>query len=978
MHAVRPPRARRRARRRWSPRAASARAAARAAASASRAIRSIIRREASQPSRMPGAPPTTRPRWTAGSTSPPRDARRADPPGPDRQRPGERVDARLQGRPHRAARVRRAAARQPRERRGRSARSRPRSQVDDIETDFSPKPQPRDRRAARLRHHRRGLLRRAHRAGHALHAQRPVHASARRARWSPPQGDPVLGRGGQTVRVGDDGRVDPRSARGRAARQPAQGRRQPRHRHAAGNAGTGQVRAGALEGSGADPARSMVDMIASLRAFEAGQQVIHDDRRDARQGGQRRSAPSRLGIGRQSKPRRSSHCAAADNSGRMLEGLNSAAAGMAAQQQRLDAVANDLANVNTTGYKHVRVGFRDLVYRRPGRRRPGPAHRRRRRRRRRRPLLRSRARCSDRAAARRRHPGRRLHPRQAPRRPPGADPRRLAARRRHRPPRRPPPARSSSRRSPSPPAPTRAEVVDRPPTAPSAPAAAASAASSSSRSARRRRCSRSATTPSSPPRSPARRRAPRRPRHARAGRARGLERRHLRGDGRDDRVPARVPARVQGDPDAGPDAGDRQRGQALMDSLLPAISDATLPAEVRTGTAADKQAYKAALGFEQVLLGQLVKEMTAGRRRSTDGPCGDAVTDALTAGAHAARRHRPRASSSTRRAAEDGAVMQPDARGGAARPSRRTRSPPRAAPARGSCSPRARRSARRDVERRARPLAEIQTRDGPPRPARAGAHAPAAQRRRAARPSPRTQVTLERLCALISPRRRRARRASAPPSCAACSAEIAREHGINRALMRQELAFLSHLERLVGNEPEAGYRPAGAAADAGARRRPAPPRPWTCRPEPCRSPPSSASRRRCAACSPSSGRSTPPATTSPTPRRQGYSRQEAVLAASPALEIADGARPGRRRRAHRRRRRRPGLPPHPRRFLDLQYRARRPASASEAGRARGRSTAPSWRSPSRRQRHQRAADELLGRLGRPRQRPRETRPPARR
>ena len=51
----------------------------------------------------------------------------------------------------------------------------------------------------------------------------------------------------------------------------------------------------------------------------------------------------------------------------MLEGLNSAAAGMAAQQQRMDAVANDLANANTTGYKHQRVGFRDLVYEQAGR-----------------------------------------------------------------------------------------------------------------------------------------------------------------------------------------------------------------------------------------------------------------------------------------------------------------------------------------------------------------------------------------------------------------------------------------------------------------------------------------------------------------------------------------------------------------------------------------------------------------------------------
>lgn len=46
----------------------------------------------------------------------------------------------------------------------------------------------------------------------------------------------------------------------------------------------------------------------------------------------------------------------------MLEGMYTAAAGMAAQQQRLDAVANDLANVNTTGYKKLRVAFRDLVY----------------------------------------------------------------------------------------------------------------------------------------------------------------------------------------------------------------------------------------------------------------------------------------------------------------------------------------------------------------------------------------------------------------------------------------------------------------------------------------------------------------------------------------------------------------------------------------------------------------------------------------
>jgi flagellar basal-body rod protein FlgG len=51
----------------------------------------------------------------------------------------------------------------------------------------------------------------------------------------------------------------------------------------------------------------------------------------------------------------------------MLEGLHSAAAGMVAQQQKLDAVANDLANANTVGYKHQRVGFRDLLYDQTGR-----------------------------------------------------------------------------------------------------------------------------------------------------------------------------------------------------------------------------------------------------------------------------------------------------------------------------------------------------------------------------------------------------------------------------------------------------------------------------------------------------------------------------------------------------------------------------------------------------------------------------------
>jgi Rod binding domain-containing protein len=65
-------------------------------------------------------------------------------------------------------------------------------------------------------------------------------------------------------------------------------------------------------------------------------------------------------------------------------------------------------------------------------------------------------------------------------------------------------------------------------------------------------------------------------------------------------------------------------------SALPAVSDAALPRDVRAGTAADQKAYKAALGFEKLLLGQLVKEMTAATPSLTEGARGDAVTDAMT------------------------------------------------------------------------------------------------------------------------------------------------------------------------------------------------------------------------------------------------------------------------------------------------------------------------------------------------------------
>jgi flagellar basal-body rod protein FlgG len=46
----------------------------------------------------------------------------------------------------------------------------------------------------------------------------------------------------------------------------------------------------------------------------------------------------------------------------MLQGLYAAASGMEAQQNQLDAVANDLSNIDTAGYQGEIVGFQDLLY----------------------------------------------------------------------------------------------------------------------------------------------------------------------------------------------------------------------------------------------------------------------------------------------------------------------------------------------------------------------------------------------------------------------------------------------------------------------------------------------------------------------------------------------------------------------------------------------------------------------------------------
>jgi flagellar basal-body rod protein FlgG len=46
----------------------------------------------------------------------------------------------------------------------------------------------------------------------------------------------------------------------------------------------------------------------------------------------------------------------------MLRALYSSAAGMDSQQLNLDVIANNLANVNTTGFKRTKIEFQDLLY----------------------------------------------------------------------------------------------------------------------------------------------------------------------------------------------------------------------------------------------------------------------------------------------------------------------------------------------------------------------------------------------------------------------------------------------------------------------------------------------------------------------------------------------------------------------------------------------------------------------------------------
>ncbi len=63
-------------------------------------------------------------------------------------------------------------------------------------------------------------------------------------------------------------------------------------------------------------------------------------------------------------------------------------------------------------------------------------------------------------------------------------------------------------------------------------------------------------------------------------------------------------------------------------NALPQVPESALPRAVREGSEADRQTYKAALGFERLFVEQLLKSATA-QRPLAEGPQAAAVEGAL-------------------------------------------------------------------------------------------------------------------------------------------------------------------------------------------------------------------------------------------------------------------------------------------------------------------------------------------------------------
>jgi flagellar basal-body rod protein FlgF len=86
-------------------------------------------------------------------------------------------------------------------------------------------------------------------------------------------GNPVLGAGNKPVKVATDGTIDPSTVAVFKVSNPVK-QGDNNFTGQAGGQDTGQVRSGSLEGSGVDPSRAMVDLMASMRTLEATRRAI--------------------------------------------------------------------------------------------------------------------------------------------------------------------------------------------------------------------------------------------------------------------------------------------------------------------------------------------------------------------------------------------------------------------------------------------------------------------------------------------------------------------------------------------------------------------------------------------------------------------------------------------------------------------------------------------------------------------------------
>ena len=144
-------------------------------------------------------------------------------------------------------------------------------QVDSIETDFSPKPARETGEPLDFAINGEGFFA-VQTAQGVRYTRNGQFSLDPQGRLVTAQGDPVLDTAGRAI-TATDGKVDARRLGVVALTNPRKEGDSLVTGTPAG-AAAGTVRSGALEASGADAARSMVDMIASMRAFEAGQKVI--------------------------------------------------------------------------------------------------------------------------------------------------------------------------------------------------------------------------------------------------------------------------------------------------------------------------------------------------------------------------------------------------------------------------------------------------------------------------------------------------------------------------------------------------------------------------------------------------------------------------------------------------------------------------------------------------------------------------------